>query len=215
MANDDWFRRKTWTEEDRAEFAARLRRSRGAFHKAQYSRIQAYTLQTVGTPEALSAAIELLDTILAEWKSEAELAAVHHQYAECLVLLGHPDRAVDSFREVFATQRLNRGHITGAALNFGWLAITTPMPPLYEEVLGVLDEFRSGVFVSEVYRDAAIRAIIHHSRGEDRPARDFAKLALNAAAVTQSQLPRHPGIGLVTSPDPDIQVQLQSIAANP
>jgi hypothetical protein len=215
MANDDWFRRKTWTEEDRAEFAARLRRSRGAIYKAQYSRIQAYTLQTVGTEEALLAALELLDTILAEWRSEAELAAVHHQYAECLVLLGHPDRAVDSFREVFATQRLNRGHITGAHLNFGWLAITTPMPSLYAEVLGVLDEFRSGVFVSEVYRDAAIRAIIHHSRGEDRPARDFAKLALNAAAVTQSQLPRHPGIGLVTSPDPDIHAQLQAILAGP
>ena len=215
MPSDDWFRRKSWTEEDRADFTARLRRSRGAFHKAQYSRIQAYELQTVGTKENLLGAIELLDTILAEWKSEAQLAAVHHQYAQCLVLLGHRDRAIDHFREVFATQRVQRGHITSAELDFGWLAITIPMPSLYDEVLGVLDEFRSGVFASEIYRDAAIRAIIHHSRGEHRPARDFAQLALNSAAVTKSQLPRHPGVGLVNSPDPDVHAQLQSIVAGP
>jgi hypothetical protein len=70
MSNDDWFRRKTWTPVDCAEFFDCLRRRRGAFHKAQYARIQAYELQNVGTMETLHGAVELLDTILAEWHSK-------------------------------------------------------------------------------------------------------------------------------------------------
>jgi hypothetical protein len=49
---DDWYRRKTWTAEDREEFFTRLRRSRGAFHKAQYARIQAFELLTTRTRDA-------------------------------------------------------------------------------------------------------------------------------------------------------------------
>jgi hypothetical protein len=212
MSNDVWFRRKTWTPADRADFSARIRRSRGAFHKAQYARIQAYELQTVGTPETLRGAVGLLDTILAEWRSEAQLAAVHHQYAQCFLLLGQWERAVESFREVFSTQRLQHGHTTDAHLDFGWLVITVPMPPLYSEVLGVLDEFQyAPVFPIQIFRDAAIRAVIHHSRGEVLLARDYAQRAL--AALTRSPLPRHPTLGGVTAVDSDVHAQLQSIVS--
>jgi hypothetical protein len=49
MSKTEWFRRTTWTPEDEASFRARLKRSRGSFHKAQYLRIQAEHLQEVGT----------------------------------------------------------------------------------------------------------------------------------------------------------------------
>jgi len=214
MSNDDWFRRRTWTSADRADFLAHLRRSRGAFNKAQYARIQAHELQSVGTPETLRGAVELLDTILAEWSSEAQLAAVHHQFAQCFLLLGQRERAIESFRAVFSTQRQQRGHITDAHLNFGWLAITVPIQSLYSEVLGVLDEFKyAPVFPVQIYRDAAIRAAIHHSRGEDHFARDFAQRALASAALTRSPLPRHPTLGVVSRTDSDVHAQLLSILA--
>jgi hypothetical protein len=214
MSNDDWYRRKTWTPADRVDFSACLRRSRGAFNKAQYARIQAFELQTVGTPETLRGALELLDTILAEWRAEAQLAAVHHQYAQCLLRLDQRERAIESFREVFRTQRQQRGHITEAHLDFGWLAITIPLPALYSEVLGVLDEFQyAPVFPVQIYRDAAIRAVIHHSRGENQLARDFAQRALASAGLTRSPLPRHPTLGVVTAKDSDVHAQLHSIVA--
>lgn len=215
MSNDEWFRRTTWTQQDQVEFFARLRRSRGAFHKAQYARIQAYTLQRVGTSEMLRSAIELLDMILAEWHSGAQLAMVHHQYTDCFLLLGQRERAIDSFRAVFCTQRQNRGTITRAHLDFGWLAVTVPLPELYSEVLEVLDEFQyAPVFPNQIYKDAAIRALIHHARGEDRLARDYANRALSAASRTRSPLPQRPTLGLVTNTTTPVQVQLQSIAAS-
>jgi len=41
MATEEWFRNTTWNKDIDAEFEARLKRSRGSFHKAQYLRIQA------------------------------------------------------------------------------------------------------------------------------------------------------------------------------
>ena len=214
MPNDDWFRHKTWTPADRAEFFARLRRSRGAFHKAQYTRIQAYELQTIGTQDAFRGALDLLDMILTEWRSEAQLAAVYHQYAQCFLGLDQQLRAIESFHEVFQAQRKQPGHITDAHLDFGWLCISVPLPESYSDALGLLDEFHyAPVFPVQIYRDAAIRAVILHSRGERKLAREFALRALTSAEVTRSPLPRHPTLGVVTETDPEIHARIQSIAA--
>jgi hypothetical protein len=140
--SDDWFRRKTWTPKDREEFFGRLRRSRGARSKAQYARIQAYELLTTRTPEAYLAALELLDTILVEWREDAQLASVYHHCAECYVGLVDLPRAIDAYHQVFETQRVRKGELTMAHLDFGWLVATTPLPNLYDEALALLGEFR-------------------------------------------------------------------------
>ena len=50
MATDDWYRNTTWDDKIEADFEARLKRSRGAFNKAQYLRIQAsYLLDSSDT----------------------------------------------------------------------------------------------------------------------------------------------------------------------
>ena len=158
MSNNDWFRRKTWTTEVQGDFFDRLRRSRGASKKAQYARIQAYELQTVGTTAALIGAVDLLNLILAEWRSEAQLAAVHHQFALCFLGLGQQERAIESFREVFEAQRRQPSLLTDAHLDFGWLSIAVPLPALFSEVIGVLDEFRhQPILPIQIYRDSAIR----------------------------------------------------------
>jgi hypothetical protein len=91
----DWFRRRTWTPKDRGEFLARLRRSRGAFHKAQYARILAHVLLDTRTAAGCKAALELLNMILAEWREDAQLAAVFHHQAECFPGLGDVTRSVE------------------------------------------------------------------------------------------------------------------------
>ena len=212
MATDEWFRRKSWTATDREDFYLRLRRSRGGFHKAQYSRIQAYELQAVGTAETLSGAVELLEKILAEWPADAQLAAVHQQYAQCLLRLGQQEKAIESFRNSFRAQRQNPGHLTEAHLDFGWLCISVPLPDFYDEALLALDEFqyRSG-FPVQIYRDAAIRAIIHHARNSTQTARDYAKQAVAAAALERSPYRYHQTLGLVTLTEPTIHARLQAI----
>lgn len=210
---DDWFRRKTWTPKDREEFLARLRRSRGAYNKAQYARIQAYELLTTRTREAYSASLELLDMILAEWRDDAQLASVYHHRAECLLGLGDVARAVDAYRHVFQTQRVCTSHLTVAHLDFGWLVVTAPLPALYDEVLAVLGEFADGMFPVDRYRASAIHALILDARGQREQARDYARIALQEAGARHSGLRYHATLGLVDSPDKRVYERLQTLVA--
>ena len=209
---DDWFRRKTWTAKDREEFFARLGRSRGAFHKAQYARIQAYELLTTRKRDAYVAALELLDMVLSEWRGDAQLASVYHHRAECHLGLGDTQQALESFREVFKAQREFKGELTGAHLDFGWFAITKPMPEIYDEVLDVLDEFADEVFPIQRYRANAIRALIYDSRGQREQAQAHAVSALNDAAATHSGFRYHAKLGLVKYPDQIIHNKLKKLA---
>jgi hypothetical protein len=128
--------------------------------------------------------------------------------------LGQQELAIESFREVFRVQRQQPGHITDAHLDFGWLCISVPITQFYLEVLGVLDEFQyAPVFPIQIYRDAAIRAVIHHSRGQHQLAGDYAKRALSSSALPRSPVQRHPTLGVVTKPDSGIHAQLKSIVA--
>jgi tetratricopeptide (TPR) repeat protein len=209
---DDWYRRKTWTSKDHEEFFARLKRSRGGFHKAQYARIQAYELLTTRTRNAYDAALELLDMILAEWREDAQLALVYHHRAECFLGLGDTQRAVEAYRQVLETQRVIRGTMTEGHLDFGWLVVTAPMPDLYDEALAVLDEFGHEAFPVQRYRASAIRALIFDSRGQREQARAYAHIALHEAAATNSGFRYHALLGLVSSPDERVHEKLKTIA---
>jgi tetratricopeptide (TPR) repeat protein len=213
---DDWFRRKTWTPKDREEFFGRLRRSRGAFNKAQYARIQAYELLTTRSRDAYLAALELLDMVLAEWHDEAQLASVYHHRAECFAGLGDLPRAIDAYRQVFQTQRVRKGELTAAHLDFGWLVVTTPLPKLYDEALTALREFHGDsydAFPVSRYRARAIQALIFDCRGLHDEARDSARVALDAAAARHSGFRYHAKLGLVASPDKTIHERLRTHAA--
>jgi tetratricopeptide (TPR) repeat protein len=209
---DDWFRRKTWTPNDREVFFARLRRSRSAFHKAQYARIQAYELLATRTPEAYSAALELLDLILADWPEDAQLASVYHHRAECFAGLGDLPHAVDAFRQVFRTQRTRKRELTMAHLDFGWLVATTPLPDFYDEALGLLSEFTHNDFPVDQYRASAIHALIFDARGQPEQARRYANFALQSAAARHSGFRYHAKLGLVKSPDEKVYGRLRILA---
>ncbi len=208
---DDWFRRKTWTPKDREDFFARLRRSRGAYNKPQYARIQAYELLTTRTDEAYSSALELLDMILVEWREDAQLASVYHHRDECFVGLGDLSCAIVAYRQVFQTQRARKGELTMAHLDFGWLVATTPLRDLYDEALAVLCEFHCDMFPVDRYRASAVQALILDSQGKREQARSYASIALEAAAATHSGFRYHAKLGLVESPDEEVHERLQTL----
>jgi tetratricopeptide (TPR) repeat protein len=211
MSDECWHRRRTWTPDDEAAFFARLRRSRGAFHKAQYCRIQAYELQVAGN---YSAALALLELLMREWSEEALKAAVYHQKANCLERLGQQAAAIDAYRAAFDAQRKEPGMMTSAHLDFGWLVVTAPCLELYEEALDVLEEFvRQSSFPIDEFREAAIRAFIWSAKGDRERSRRNAQAALDAMARRHSGFARHPDLGLVQDVEPIVAQRLQRLAA--
>jgi len=187
MARDDWYRRTTWSDRDREEFNARLKRSRGDFHKAQYLRIQAFHLSQVGLH---TAAIELVDRLLAEFPVDFEMASAHQQKTESLAKFGRTAEAIDEYRASLESERKYPGFRTSAWLGFAWLVADERLTDLYDEVLGVLDEFYRQhsplTFPVDAYRFWAVKSVIADFKDERAAAEEFARSAL---AERQESIP--------------------------
>jgi tetratricopeptide (TPR) repeat protein len=212
MAKDDWFRRKTWTDQDRAEFHARLARSRDPFHKAQYARIQACYLQGIGTPELVRAADELLDDVIARWPDQSQLALAYHQKAECALMLQGVEQALDWLRKALQQEQVFPNSVTFAGLLLAKLVVVNHLTEHYDEVLAILQKRAANLtWPIERFYVYGLSAIISSERGQDEEARNHAALALDAAAQKHSGFRYHPTMGLVATPEPSIQERLVRI----
>lgn len=214
--SDDWYRRHTWTDSDRAEFFARLGRSRTAFHKAQYARIQAYELHQTGGARYAREALELLDTIVKLWMEVAQRASVHHQRAECLRDLGRDPEAIEAYRETLAEQRRFPNELTNAHRDFAWWIAVTGKRQHFDEAMSVLNEFQRDdglTFPAYIYTEEGACALILHACGHHAPAIAHAHRALDASKMTHSGLQHHPTSGLVHRRDAATHAKLISIAA--
>jgi len=216
MAND-WFRKTSWSEADQADFFARLKRSRSAYTKAQYLRIQANYLEGGGSKELLRSAIELLDRMLAEFPESFELASAYGQKASCLAKLGDLDQAVVYYRRALDRKRKFPKLRTQAYIAFGRLVVENEMAQFFDEALAVLDELKITAiqFPQDIYEMYGIRAIIAAQKRETEKAREFAKVALEAAAKVHSGFRYHPTVGLVHDRKSKFHKLIETIAASP
>jgi tetratricopeptide (TPR) repeat protein len=214
MSQTEWFRRATWTDADREDFNARLKRSRGASSKAQYLRIQALHLAEADHREG---AIELLDRLLAEFPDSIDIAQAHAQKAESLAKLGQTEAAIEEYRAALQRERDFPNVQTNAWLDFGWFVVEKRLTHLYDGITKVLEEFRDDdelSFPAIEYRYAAIQALIADARGEKSQARKFAETALAEAAKCHSGLRSHPTVGLVGSERKTFEKRLRALAGS-
>jgi tetratricopeptide (TPR) repeat protein len=209
MARLDWYRKTTWEQADREDFAAHLTRARAA-SRAQYLRIQALHLQQVGL---FKEALGLLDAMLEQYPQRIELAQAQLQRAQCLAGLGRIPEATDEYRTVLRTEAAFPNVQTYAWIDFPWFAVKHHATHLYDEVLGVLGRSdRSALFPVDRYRINAILSLIAEDQGDRHAAREYARSALAASAETHSGFRYHSNLGLVRGPDPEIHERLVALA---
>lgn len=214
MAKGDWFRRTSWTTDDRVDFAARLKRSRSAFHKSQYLRIQALHPQELGTHPMLHAALELLEQLITHYPEPSQLSSAHFQRAQCFSDLGEYDASIEAYRDSFRVRRQAPNCQDLAYLEFGELVMGLKRQDLYDEALGVLDEFGGDeVFPAEKFKAASIRALIAAHGGDLDTARTYARANLDAAVAAESPFRYHRKLGLVHFVDPEVLDELRVLAA--
>jgi len=211
MGKEDWYRSQTWSEENRVAFYARLKRSRGNFHKAQYLRIQALYLAQAGNH---AAALDLLTELFRDYPDPSQLAEASLQRAGSLLAIGNENEAIDEYRRSIERERANPRYKTTCRLDFAWLIAVRGMSHLYDEAIAVLGELSKPVdllFPQQRYQYATIHALIAGARGERKAARDFASKALEAAAAQHSGFQYHSQLGLVNA-DPEMRRRLELIA---
>jgi tetratricopeptide (TPR) repeat protein len=199
MNNIEWFRRSTWSDADRTDFNARLKRCRSASNRAQYLRIQALHLAEAGHHEG---AIELLDRLLVDFPDSIDIAQAHTQKGDSLAKLGQTESAIEEYRAALRRERVFPNVRTNAWLSFGWLVVEKQLTGHYDEVSQFMESSHdeSGLtFPASEYRYAAIQALLADARGDKILAREFAKAALAETAKDHSGLRYHPKVGLVGS----------------
>jgi hypothetical protein len=214
VARDDWFRRRSWSSKDETEFFARLARSRGAVHKAQYLRIQAGELADVGRPKLTRVALDLLCKHLAEFSDPYERTQAHRDAAECHAQLGENDEAVKHFRLSIEENRRAPHIEPGTTLAFPWFIVSRQLTDLYDEALRTVESAHAA-FPVQLFEVAAVRAVISEFRGETHAAAHYAREALQAANLRESQFRYHRQLGLVGSEHSAVVERLKKLAASP
>jgi tetratricopeptide (TPR) repeat protein len=207
-----WYRRSTWTARDREEFDARLARSRGTERKAQYLRLQAIHLHETGDARLLSAALELLDRLITDFRDPFQLSLAFSLRAEVLIDLGQPEAALASYEQALAARRSFPKVSDDAYLAYAELVLALKRNRLYASAQATLDEFPVGPFPIQIFRDAAARALLADARGENSNATRWARTALEAAARSESPFRFHRRLGLVRDADPLTIQQLEALA---
>jgi tetratricopeptide (TPR) repeat protein len=123
MDRHEWLRRRTWTEADKRDFYAHLHRARTAFHKAQYLRIRAFTLERYADPPRITAALELIEEMLRDYPDASQIAQAYHQQTTCFIALGRFEDALEAVQRALEAERLFPGTNTGAYLDYAHLVL--------------------------------------------------------------------------------------------
>lgn len=213
MGRDDWYRRTTWTADDRKAFHERLGRSRGAFHKAQYARIQASYLESAGLHDE---ALELLELILDEFPEKSELAMTFLQVAHCRAAKGEIPQAIEAYRASLQAERDLPSSLTQVWIEFPWFVVTSQMTRLYAEAREFLawgrEHAGSLEFPVDRYRRCAVEAFMADEADDPASAQASARAALEAARAKDSGLRYHPTVGLVKKQEAAVRRRLKRLA---
>jgi tetratricopeptide (TPR) repeat protein len=219
MAND-WCRKTTWSEADKADFFSRLSR-RG--DKTKYLLIQANSLEEVGSPELLKASIALWDQLIVEFVNDAtfthhrELAVAYNRKAGCYLKLGDVENAIANYRRVFAIERDLGSPATLTFFDFGKLVAEKHLRDHFDEALIALDagaKYLGKHLPADTFNLFGIRSLIAAQKGEIEKAKEFAQIALEAAAKDKSDIRYHSKFGLVKDRESKFYDAIEAIATS-
>jgi len=212
MKTQEWYRRRTWSAEDEAEFEINLARARG--QRSEYLRIQATTLAETDDPALADSAMALANRQLADDPDGIFRAQVLCTIARASATKGDVEGAVRAYRQAVKAEE-GRGARCGAYLEWAWFAVSRGLTEIYEEVLGALrSSMRDGdlVFPAAQYKYFGALALISEALGDSGNAVRMARNALDAAMKERSPFDRHPEVGLVEKRDTVVHRELTRLA---
>lgn len=188
----DWFRNEEWNDPIAEAFDRRLARAR-VHSRPQYLRIQANTLAT-NQPEA---ALQLLDRYF-ETGDQFDRAQAFVDRATALRALDRTDEALDALSLALKEEVANPGVITVASVWLPLLVARTRERGWYPFALSLRSR-QQELLLLPVHRfeSHAAYALIADDLRDKEQARVEARLALAAAAESESGLRYHRSLGLV------------------
>jgi hypothetical protein len=203
MANDDWYRQTTWDDEIEADFEARLKRSRGAFNKAQYLRIQASYLLDSSDKKNQSVGLTLMERLIKDFPTE-EFSVIFGQEQLGGFYLGNKayKEAEDFFRVVtdyYRNKKSRSGTSALADLKLAETILRSNQMEKFEEAYQLVIDYPVSelTFNDNKFYYAELRTQICDAMNKKAEAKEFAKTAIELSKITKPQFSRHKTVGLV------------------
>jgi tetratricopeptide (TPR) repeat protein len=199
----EWYRNKTWNDEISAEFEAKLKRSRGSFHKAQYLKIQAIELVETQNNDLYSVAEGLAKRVLADYpEEESEISNSLKLLGDIYRLRCALDLALDFYKQALDFEKIYPKVQTSAYLDYAELVVITSKIEAFDEVESyLLKNIPNHLFPLIKYKGYTILAIINNSKGDKGKAEHYEALANQNANETTSGLRYHQYLGVVKKRD--------------
>jgi hypothetical protein len=149
----DWYRCESWSEADREQFEAKLRRARPD-NRAQYVRIQGVTLAESADRKGRACAGELLERVIRDYPGDdLQIAMAHADLGRWHAANGRASEAVEHLRSAVALEDAMGNLDTGSDLNLAEVLVEMREPPA-DEVRSLLDRARTAglAFKSQRWR---------------------------------------------------------------
>jgi hypothetical protein len=217
MGAEDWYRNTSWDKAIEADFEARLKRSRGAFHKAQYLRIQASYLLDNSDKNNQMVGLRLMERLIKDFPTE-EFSTIfgHEQIGDYFLKHGDFDIAEQQFRIVanYYQNKNSRSGTSGIAdLKLAETILISNQADKFEEAYKLCNEHPVSEMTmnNDKFYYAALAARLCYKLNKKEEAKEFAITAINLSKIKEPQFSRHKTVGLVKATDQQLQI-LEEIA---
>jgi tetratricopeptide (TPR) repeat protein len=205
MERDDWYRNTTWNKETSELFETKLKRSRGAYHKAQYLRIQASYLLGSADNEQQNVGLKLMERLMTEFPTE-EFSTIlgKEQLGDYFFAKGDYEKAERYYRQVVDRYKINNRSGTSGVADVKLVETLLQLDQRdkfaaayelltvdFEKTGGRLDLNDERFFYTRVIAELC------HRLGKRSEAKGYADKALEIAKIVEPQFNRHKTVGLV------------------
>ena len=196
----NWAHRTEFDPVALAEFERRLGRATTA-KRPSYLRVKAATLLEQGDPAALPIVIALLQRVVTDYDHFLEVPLSHELLGGAFRRAGDLSQAAVHLKLAIQTADQRRNGLSLPELELAEILIEAGNRDEAAIQLRAVEDLEYGVaWNSQLYRHALAKARVEFQTGGD-PA-PWAERALELAANTEPQLPRHPTVELIeASPD--------------
>ncbi|MCU7552906.1 hypothetical protein OCK74_27550 [Chitinophagaceae bacterium LB-8] len=207
MASEEWYRNKIWNEIVATDFEARLKRSRGAYNKAQYLRIQASYLLNSDDSDTQLAGVSLMERLLKDYpEEEFSVVFAQEQLGDYYIHVGAYKKAEMYYRLVtdhYRTKNTRSGTSGLADLKLAETILNGNIEDKFEEAYKLCKNHPvdSIILNSDKFYHAALSAQVCERMNKKEEAKQYAKVALAFSYITEPQFSRHKTVGLVNATD--------------
>jgi len=209
MAQDDWFRNKTWNNDIESRFEEKLSRSRTTFNKAQYLRVQAGYLLDASNEDFQIVGVNLMERLLRDFPTEEfETILGKEQLGDYYFRKGDFTRAETFYKHVTDRYKLKSRSGTSGVADIKLVEIILALDQTDKFNMAyqlLINDFKmtGGTFAMSMNGNrffySRIVAELCYRLGRKSEAKTFAESALELAKIAAPQFRRHKTVGLVTA----------------